>query len=331
MQLGGYLYPPPFAQAWVPLSFLPEVVVDWGWRILGVLSVRYMAGSWQVAGLWWLFPGTIVEITAGNVTFQVAALTVAGLRGRAEGILPAAVVKFSTLAVVPFLWLRRPETRRGLLVGGVAAAAIVVVSVLLAPDLWRDWVASIGGQGGFSLRGHRPSSTCCPPLRRTSFFDRDRSGRRRGLGAVRLAAPRVHRRVPADADPLGPALQRALRTAHAGERRLAEAISLVVHADDGVASEAHDRSLSSASLMTHRRDLDLATLMLPVVTLPLLPPPLHPWSRSRQLARSVARRRCDCAGSRTERSRPIAERMGETPRDRICAEGQGGTPSASTT
>ena len=49
-ELGGYLYPPPFAQAWVPLSLIPEVIVDWGWRLLGVLSVRYMAGSWQVAG-----------------------------------------------------------------------------------------------------------------------------------------------------------------------------------------------------------------------------------------------------------------------------------------
>lgn len=146
--LGGYLYPPPFAQMWVPMSAMPSVIVDWGWRVLGVVSVRYMAGSWQVAGLWWLFPGSIVEITAGNVTFQVAALTVAGLRGRAEGVLPAAVVKFSTVAVVPFLWVRRPETRRGLLVGGVVAAAMVAASVALAPDLWRDWVDFMGTQGG---------------------------------------------------------------------------------------------------------------------------------------------------------------------------------------
>ena len=64
---------------------LPEVLTDWGWRALGLLSIRYMAGSWLVTGLWWLFPGSIIEITAGNVTFQIAALTVAGLRGIALG------------------------------------------------------------------------------------------------------------------------------------------------------------------------------------------------------------------------------------------------------
>ena len=150
-ELGAYLYPPPFAQLWVPLSFLPGLLVDWGWRILGILSIRYMAGSWQIAGLWWLYPGTIIEITAGNVTFQMAALTVAGLRGRAEGIFPAAIVKFSAVAVVPFIWLRRPQARRGLVVGGVIAAGAVGLSVLLGPDLWREYLGDLGGQGSLSM------------------------------------------------------------------------------------------------------------------------------------------------------------------------------------
>ena len=148
---GAYLYPPPFAQAWVPMSYLPEVVADWGWRLLGVLSVRYMAGSWQVAGLWWLYPGTIIEITAGNVTLQIAALTVAGLRGRAEGIFPATIVKFSAAAVVPFLWLRRPETRHGLVIGGVVAAAVVAVSFVVGPGLWHEYVDDLGGQSAMSM------------------------------------------------------------------------------------------------------------------------------------------------------------------------------------
>lgn len=148
--LGGYLYPPPFAQAWVPLSSLPATLIDWGWRVLGVLSVRYMAGSWQVAGLWWLFPGSIVEITAGNITFQIAAVTVAGLRGHAEGVLPAAIVKFSTVAVVPFLWLRRPATRHGLLLGSAVAAAVLAVSFVLDPGLWREYVDFIVGQGALA-------------------------------------------------------------------------------------------------------------------------------------------------------------------------------------
>jgi hypothetical protein len=152
-ELGAYFYAPPFAQAWMPLSLLPQVVVEWGWRILGLLSIRYMAGSWLVSGLWMLFPGTIVELTAGNVTFQVAALTVAGLRGRAEGIFPAALVKLSSVAVVPFLWLRRPAARRGLLVGSAITAVVVAVSVVADAGLWRDYLDTLRGQADLSFEG----------------------------------------------------------------------------------------------------------------------------------------------------------------------------------
>ncbi len=152
-EVGGYRYPPPFAQMWAPFSFAPEAVAEWAWRILGVLSIRYMAGSWMVTGLWWLYPGTLYELSFGNVTFQVAALTVAALRGRAEGVFPATLVKFSAVVVVPFLWLRRTETRRGLVLGGVIAAAIVAVSALIASDLWRAYFGVLGAQGSLSFEG----------------------------------------------------------------------------------------------------------------------------------------------------------------------------------
>ena len=147
-QLGAYLYPPPFAFAWAPISLVPEVFAEWGWRLLGVLCVRYMAGSWQFAGLWWIFPGSLTEITSGNVTLQLAAITVAGIRGHPAGILPSTLVKFGAIAVVPFLWLRRPGTRRGLLVGGAIAVGIVAVSFLLAPNLWFEYFDMLGRQSG---------------------------------------------------------------------------------------------------------------------------------------------------------------------------------------
>ena len=117
-------------------------------ELLGVLCVRYMAGSWQFAGLWWIFPGSLTEITSGNVTLQLAAITVAGIRGHAVGILPSTLVKFGAIAVVPFLWLRRPGTRRGLLIGGGIAVGIVAVSFLLAPNLWFDYFDMLGRQSG---------------------------------------------------------------------------------------------------------------------------------------------------------------------------------------
>jgi hypothetical protein len=152
-ELGAYFYPPFFAQLWAPLSVAPEVLVAWGWRIVGVLSIRYMAGSWLFSGVWFLYPGTLTELGAGNVTFQVAALTVAGLRGRAEGVLPATMVKFGSVMVIPFIWFCRPLARRGLIVGGVIAFGLVFVSAIVAPQSWRDYLDALTSQSGLSFEG----------------------------------------------------------------------------------------------------------------------------------------------------------------------------------
>ena len=152
-QLGAYFYAPPFAQLWAPVSVLPWEAADWAWRLLGLLCIRYIAGSWMVTGLWWLYPGTLYELSFGNVTFQVAALTVAGLRGRAEGILPATLLKFSAAAVVPFIWIRRPQARKGLLVGGFVTLVVVLISLLTAPGLWSEYLGALGSQGNLAFQG----------------------------------------------------------------------------------------------------------------------------------------------------------------------------------
>ena len=150
----AYFYPPPFAQAWAPLSLLDPRIVDWLWKGVMLVSIRYMAGTWLMSGIWMLYPGTLTEISMGNVTFPIAALTVAGLRGRAEGVLPATLVKFSAAAVVPFIWFCRPAARRGLMVGAAVAALVTVVSVLLAPGSWQAYVAALGTQSGMPLANH---------------------------------------------------------------------------------------------------------------------------------------------------------------------------------
>lgn len=152
-QLGAYFYPPPLAQAWAPLSLLDPVIGEWAWRIVGLLSIRYMAGTWLVSGLWMLYPGTIVELLAGNVTLPLAALTVAAIRGRAEGIGPAALVKLNPLVVVPFIWFCRPAARRGLVVGGLIAVALLATSVLLSPSAWSEYLGALGSQAGLELSG----------------------------------------------------------------------------------------------------------------------------------------------------------------------------------
>ena len=152
-QLGAYFYPPLFAQAWMPLAGIDLRVVDWAWKAVMLLSIRYMAQSWLMTGIWMLYPGTLTELSAGNVTFPLAALTVAGLRGRAEGVALATLVKFSAAAVAPYIWVHRPEARRRLLLGALLAGALVTLSLLMSPGLWQDYLDSLGSQGRLTLEG----------------------------------------------------------------------------------------------------------------------------------------------------------------------------------
>jgi hypothetical protein len=84
----------------------------------------------------------------------LAALTVAGLRGRAEGVLPAALVKFTAAAVVPYIWFCRPSARRGLLIGAGFAAGAAISSLLMGPGLWQEYLATLGLQKDMALAGH---------------------------------------------------------------------------------------------------------------------------------------------------------------------------------
>ena len=48
---GAFKYPPIYAQLVLPIGLVPETIVDWVWRIVGVLCLRYLAGSWKLAVL----------------------------------------------------------------------------------------------------------------------------------------------------------------------------------------------------------------------------------------------------------------------------------------
>jgi hypothetical protein len=150
--LGAYRYPPLFAQLWAPFSLLPPLAFAWFWRATCIVSLRYLAGSWRNVGLWLIVPLTLTELAAANVTFQVAALTLMALRGRA-GLAPwAAALKIGPLVVLPYLWLRRPAERKRLLLGLALLAAACGLSVFVAPGYWAAYVVSMGWQSGSALQ-----------------------------------------------------------------------------------------------------------------------------------------------------------------------------------
>ena len=136
----AYLYPPPLAQLLAPVAgVLPAAAFIWLWRAFSIACLIVAAGGWRAAGIaLLLFPPAVVELDAGNVSFQLAALCALVMRGRTAALPFAAVLKLAGAAAVPFALTR---DWRQFVRGSVVAAVIVGVSVLLAPRLWLDYVA----------------------------------------------------------------------------------------------------------------------------------------------------------------------------------------------
>ena len=132
--MSAYLYPPPVAQVFAPLSLVPFPIVVWGWRILQLVWLRLAVGSWVGGGIALLvWPPTIAELDACNVHLLIAAAVGLTIRGQAGLVFPVALVKFASLVAVPLAVL---GSWRSLWQGLLVALAIGAVSFVLAPDMW---------------------------------------------------------------------------------------------------------------------------------------------------------------------------------------------------
>lgn len=152
--VGGYaafLYPPPLAQLFAILAWLPFPVVVWGWRMVELGCVRIAVGSWRRVGIALLaWPPIIAELDAGNVHLLVAAAVAMMIRGDSRFLVPAALTKFASLAALPAGLRRDPG---GLARGVVIAGGIVLVSFTLSPNLWYQYATFLpsvsGGDSGW--------------------------------------------------------------------------------------------------------------------------------------------------------------------------------------
>ncbi len=134
----AFLYPPIAAQLIAPLSLLPLPVFGWGIRALELFCLRYVVGSWKLAGASMILCLPVVaEIEAGNINLLIAAALATAIRGDNRWLVPAAMPKFAALAALPFGLARN---RRALLLGALGTLLLCAVSALAAPDLWRNYV-----------------------------------------------------------------------------------------------------------------------------------------------------------------------------------------------
>jgi hypothetical protein len=153
--LGLYTYPPVFAQLFVPAGWLPELLVCWVWRVSSVLCLRYIVGSWKATIVSFAFIPVLTELSINNVTMQIAAALVFVLRDkRGAYLLPwVAALKFGPVLIVPYLWFRRPKTRRPLVIGTLVFLAACLVSFVLLPQAWADYVEMLRFQNLTDLSG----------------------------------------------------------------------------------------------------------------------------------------------------------------------------------
>ncbi len=127
---GAFSYAPPWAVLFAALAWVPDLVMQVGIMLLGLLCIRYVAGSWLWSGLVFLYPVSVLVLFAGNIEFIIAAALVLAARGRAEALTFMALAKISPgLALSPQQW------RQVLLV------LIVSLAVTLPwLYLWPEWI-----------------------------------------------------------------------------------------------------------------------------------------------------------------------------------------------
>lgn len=153
--LSLYTYPPIFAQLFVPIALIPELIVAWVWRASGLLCLRYITGSWPATIVACAFLPVLTELSISNFTLQLAACLIFAMRDkRGAYLLPwAAMIKFGPILIVPYLWFNKPETRRPFVIGSLVFLAVCVVSIVLTPRDWADYVDMLRFQNMTDLSG----------------------------------------------------------------------------------------------------------------------------------------------------------------------------------
>ena len=145
----AYVYSPAFLQLVSPLTALPWQAFMAAWTAILLLAVRLLTGPRLLAaGL--LFPFAAMEVAGGNVSLLLAVAIVVGFRWPAAW---AIVLLTKITPGIGLLWFAVRREWRSLAIALGATAAIALVSFVLLPDQWRDWIDVVirnvtAGRGG---------------------------------------------------------------------------------------------------------------------------------------------------------------------------------------
>jgi hypothetical protein len=136
--VGVYRYSPVFLPLLAALSQLPWWQFLWLWTALLAGTAWWLGGRWPF--LVFAFPPVALELYHGNIHLLLAAAIVLGFR------YPAAWAFVLLTKVTPgigLLWFAVRREWRALATALAVTGALVAVSVVAAPGLWRDWIDSL--------------------------------------------------------------------------------------------------------------------------------------------------------------------------------------------
>jgi hypothetical protein len=144
----AYWYPPPLAQLLAPLTGLVSGdVFSFAWTVLLLACLWWLGGRNVLVALALIaFLPVAVELRVRNVHLVIAVLAVLALRRSWAFWVPATALKITP--VLGGLYLVAAGQWRDAVKMGALGAAVLGVSVLLSPDLWRQFLDVVGQRAG---------------------------------------------------------------------------------------------------------------------------------------------------------------------------------------
>jgi hypothetical protein len=146
----AFRYAPPLALVMAPFGALSWPAFLWLWTGIALAALAWVTGRWTFAAI--AFYPVALELSVLNIHLLLAAALVAGLRWPwAWAFLPLTKVTPG----VCWLWLVVRREWRSFGIAVATTIALSVASVIIAPDLWNQWVAmlasEIGAPAGISV------------------------------------------------------------------------------------------------------------------------------------------------------------------------------------
>ena len=136
--LGAFNYSPPIARLFGPFGLVPWDAFLWVWTALLIGNVIWLGGR-GIRVLWLLaLPPVALELYHGNIHLWIAAAIVLGFRYPWTW---AFVLLTKVTPGISLAWFAVRREWRSLAVALGVTAVIVAVSLVLEPNVWREWIA----------------------------------------------------------------------------------------------------------------------------------------------------------------------------------------------